>query len=80
MVAEVHPLKQGLKQSMYCTVSLFPIVAEVHPLKQGLKLIVLITVLYRLTSCRGTSIKTRIETRAAGERQADGRELQRYIH
>ena len=38
MVAEVHPLKQGLKLSIPLVNTQIFSVAEVHPLKQGLKL------------------------------------------
>ena len=62
-VAEVVPLKQGLKHihhfSMEFTVYL---VAEVVPLKQGLKHDRLRGLYDSYKSCRGSSIKTRIET------------------
>jgi len=61
-VAEEHPLKQGLKQCDTHPVQSFIRVAEEHPLKQGLKRYVLLACYFILFCCRGTSIKTRIET------------------
>ena len=62
-VAEVVPLKQGLKPNHEFSKSWEEFeVAEVVPLKQGLKQNRLIVSNVIQTSCRGSSIKTRIET------------------
>ena len=63
-VAEVVPLKQGLKLYRDIrTASMSHRVAEVVPLKQGLKRMTSIYPTSSLpSSCRGSSIKTRIET------------------
>ena len=37
ILEEVHPLKQGLKQSIKKTKDVIVALEEVHPLKQGLK-------------------------------------------
>ena len=62
-VAEVVPLKQGLKPS-YASYNTYidVYVAEVVPLKQGLKPVSPVSKLSSAPSCRGSSIKTRIET------------------
>ena len=62
-VAEVVPLKQGLKplnknKYIYKKIT----VAEVVPLKQGLKHKVFVGFTEKILCCRGSSIKTRIET------------------
>ena len=63
-VAEVVPLKQGLK--LYCDIWTTSMshsqVAEVVPLKQGLKPGSILQRGRPAPSCRGSSIKTRIET------------------
>ena len=64
IVAEVVPLKQGLKPLLPTnkTHSKFLKVAEVVPLKQGLKPDFNIKFHFLHLRCRGSSIKTRIET------------------
>ena len=64
MVAEVVPLKQGLKHTNRTIRKSEYKVAEVVPLKQGLKQFANGKSWNQLTCCRGSSIKTRIETLA----------------
>ena len=62
-VAEVVPLKQGLKRNGGIGKPIIAaFVAEVVPLKQGLKLYNTTVDGMYLDGCRGSSIKTRIET------------------
>ena len=61
-VAEVVPLKQGLKLNHLLFLAVSLLVAEVVPLKQGLKLTKQELNGELTYSCRGSSIKTRIET------------------
>ena len=76
-VAEVVPLKQGLKLVAPNAIVPSVFVAEVVPLKQGLKLKTQAKALGMARSCRGSSIKTRIETLLADTDKMSPAALQR---
>ena len=62
-VAEINPLKQGLKLQIPATEGIAEFhVAEINPLKQGLKPLDKDEAPTPMTGCRDKSTKTRIET------------------
>ena len=63
-IQEAHPLKQGLKPLSNHYVNSRIQIQEAHPLKQGLKQIYDTLEYPDVENSRGTSIKTRIETRS----------------
>ena len=62
IVADQHPLKQGLKLITNTTMIDIFQVADQHPLKQGLKLVLTSSLITSISCRRPTSTKTRIET------------------
>ena len=77
-VAEVVPLKQGLKPIIFIFHIIQRIfVAEVVPLKQGLKPMYCLGGNIYTIRCRGSSIKTRIETSFLADSRRGFKGLQR---
>ena len=78
-VAEVHPLKQGLKQPIIEKFYDWYRVAEVHPLKQGLKPSYINIIRTQLVVAEVHPLKQGLKQAAASSTQSTSG-LQRYIH
>ncbi len=79
-IQEAHPLKQGLKHSLFVRNNDANTIQEAHPLKQGLKPQITDTTIEGTYDSRGTSTKTRIETRYYRAYRAYPSKFKRHIH